>query len=140
MVQAGGSGHRRGTRSSLCSSEKMRDRGRRRWRARGRNRLVRARGWIRSLSPRDMPVRSSLVGSCFMKWMQLERRTSGPTSRGGSPWATGPARPRCRSSRTTPSPPTPLSDNSSPPGSPAWFLHFVFLSVNHVFPYYCRWV
>uniref|UniRef100_A0A804RJK8 Uncharacterized protein n=2 Tax=Zea mays TaxID=4577 RepID=A0A804RJK8_MAIZE len=23
---------------------------------------------------RDMPVRSSLVGSCFMKWMQLERR------------------------------------------------------------------
>lgn len=52
MVRAGGSGHRRGTRSPLCSSEKMRDRGRRRRRARGRNRLVRARGWIRSLSPR----------------------------------------------------------------------------------------
>uniref|UniRef100_A0A804P1D0 Uncharacterized protein n=1 Tax=Zea mays TaxID=4577 RepID=A0A804P1D0_MAIZE len=70
---------------------------------------------------RDMPVRSrsSLVGSCFMKWMQLERRTSRPTSRGGSPWATGPARPRCRSSGTTPSPPTPLSDSSSSPGSPA---------------------
>ncbi|KAL5678252.1 hypothetical protein ACJX0J_014383, partial [Zea mays] len=52
MVRAGGSGHRRGTRSPLCSSKKMRDRGRRRRRARGRNRLVRARGWIRSLSPR----------------------------------------------------------------------------------------
>jgi hypothetical protein len=26
-----------------------------------------------SLICRDMPVRSSLVGSCFMKWMQLER-------------------------------------------------------------------